>query len=216
MKAYGGWQFPDEETHLLAQLARWHHVIDGRLTYQYPIYATALTQCGARRGTAVDVGAHVGLWSFWMARDFAQVIAFEPVAAHRQCWVANMPPRPHDVLYPVALGAEAGSVALVTARPSSTGGTVIDGAGAIPLRTLDSFALDRVDLLKIDCEGTEGDVLRGAVATLTRCRPVVAVEQRPKLLNRLTAAPRAALDLLESLGAAVVWTDAHDFVLRFG
>jgi hypothetical protein len=115
----------------------------------------------------------------------------------------------------VALGASSGSVGLVTPHQNSSGGTVIRGAGDVPLRTLDSFALDRVDLLKIDCEGTECDVLRGAIETLVRCRPVVAVEQRPKLLKTLSYAPRAALHVLEQLGASVVWTDTNDFVLRF-
>lgn len=42
--------------------------------------------------------------------------------------------------------------------------------------TIDSFALERLDFLKIDVEGMEIDVLRGARATIARCRPIVMAE----------------------------------------
>lgn len=42
--------------------------------------------------------------------------------------------------------------------------------------TVDSWRLSRVDFIKIDVEGMELDVLRGAYATIEACRPVLAVE----------------------------------------
>ena len=45
-----------------------------------------------------------------------------------------------------------------------------------PLIAVDDLRLDRADLLKIDVEGMEMDVLRGATATLLKCRPVILVE----------------------------------------
>jgi FkbM family methyltransferase len=42
--------------------------------------------------------------------------------------------------------------------------------------TVDSFALDRIDLIKIDVEGMELDVLEGAAQSVMRCHPVLLVE----------------------------------------
>ncbi|AXQ69799.1 methyltransferase [Caulobacter phage CcrSC] len=47
----------------------------------------------------------------------------------------------------------------------------------MPCHTLDSFGLEDVDYLKIDVEGFELRVLRGAEATIERFRPVIVIEQ---------------------------------------
>ena len=39
---------------------------------------------------ALDVGAHVGIWSTRLAQKFKRVIAFEPVPKHIECWKQNM------------------------------------------------------------------------------------------------------------------------------
>ena len=52
------------------------------------------------------------------------------------------------------------------AKPTSTVKTL----------AIDSLELKRLDLLKIDVEGMEGEVLDGAAATITRCKPVLFVE----------------------------------------
>lgn len=212
MMTYDAWTFPDGERHLPAKLAKGNLRVDGRLTYQYALYAEGARHCAARR-VAVDVGAHVGLFSFWMVRDFDQVVAFEPVATHRACWLANVPARPQDVLHGCALGARAGGVRLEPVTVTSSGGTYVAGPGDVPMRTLDSFALPVVDLLKVDCEGFERDVLKGALATLTRTRPVCIVEQRPAQVARYHAGPTEAIALLRQLGAQVAWTDRRDYVL---
>lgn len=46
----------------------------------------------------------------------------------------------------------------------------------VPCRSVDSLALDRCDFMKIDVEGAELDVLKGAEATLQRHEPVLFLE----------------------------------------
>jgi hypothetical protein len=41
---------------------------------------------------------------------------------------------------------------------------------------LDSYALDDVAFLKIDAQGADGEIVRGAVDTIRRCQPVVVFE----------------------------------------
>lgn len=214
MMHFNRWQFPDGEVHLPARMRKGNLFVDGRLTYQYPLYERAATRCKERR-VAVDVGAHVGLLSYWMVRDFERVIAVEPVEAHRECWLANVPHRRTDELHACALGAFEGFVRMEMPVPGSSGGTRVAGPGPIPMVTLDSFELPVVDLLKIDCEGYEVDVLAGAKATIARCRPVVAVEQRAKLVSTFGHGKADAVKWLKQLGADLVWTDTHDYILAF-
>ncbi len=56
--------------------------------------------------------------------------------------------------------------------------SLIDAGQGYDVRivTLDSLALPRLDLLKVDVEGMEAKVLIGAKKTLQRCRPVIFAE----------------------------------------
>lgn len=213
---WDAWTFPAHETHLPKRMRKFNLRVPGldgqpRHTYQYPLYQQALKACPSRR-VAVDVGAHIGLFSYWMVRDFGQLVAFEPVDDHRACWQINVPARPQDVLFPYALGAVTGRVALTTPVGSS-GGTHISGAGDILLQPLDTFEFQVVDLLKVDCEGYELEVLQGAAATLRRCRPICCVEQRPRTTAAAGHGPADAVRWLQRLGAVVRWTDHRDYVL---
>lgn len=214
MLTWDHWKFPDAETHLPQRMRKFNIRVEGRQTYQYPLYTVAVQHCRQRR-VAVDVGAHVGLFSFWMVRDFAQVIAFEPMESHRECWKANVPAREVDVLYPYALGAREASVRLQPPDVHSSGGTRVVGPGDVPMRTLDSFTLDRMDFLKIDCEGYELEVVMGGAETIKRCRPTVCVEQRARTVAQFKHGPTDAVKVLQRLGGSVAWTDRSDYVVTF-
>ena len=45
-----------------------------------------------------------------------------------------------------------------------------------PMQPIDAWNLERLDFLKLDVEGMEQEVLRGARATLARCKPIILVE----------------------------------------
>lgn len=170
--------------------------VNGRLTYQYRKLEYAMKHVTQRR-CAVDVGAHVGLWSMHLADLFETVRAFEPNPVTADVWRWNVP-NPNATLERCALGNRSGAVGLAL-QEGHTGHTRIDGDGPIPIETLDSFDLKDVDLIKIDVEGYELDVVKGAEQTLRRCRPVVVVEQKGED-GRLGMEPDGALHWLERLG----------------
>lgn len=198
MIAFDQWQLPDGETHLQEWMATVNRRVDGRLTYQFHKYEAAVKYCRERR-IAVDAGAHVGLWSFWMARDFGQLIAFEPHPEHRSCWQRNMDGVTNADLFPYALGPAMASVAIKTG-PSSSGDTFVDldQTGTIPQWPLDRFTFDALDFLKIDAEGYEVFILEGAEATINRHRPVVIVEQKPGHGKKYGVSDTSGAELLKS------------------
>jgi FkbM family methyltransferase len=216
--ADGGWMLPDVELHLQEWMSKVNDRRDGRLLYQGHKYRKALSFCEDRSGAAVDVGAHVGLWSWQMAKDFARVEAFEPVSEHCDCWEANMRELSNARLHRVALGREPGTVTLRCRTPGSSGDTGVDpvaerstlrasvdpdGGEPAPMIALDSLALDGVSFMKLDCEGYELRVLEGAIETLRRNRPVLVVEQKPQtgMTERYGFELWHVVDLLSGLGA---------------
>ena len=172
-----------------------------------------------RPGTIVDVGAHDGLLTVPFSRlPSSRVLAFEPLPrafsrltrAVADAHGGTVPP--HVELHAEALGDHAGEITL--ALPVLDGepqeqwaSTAKDYKGfegrrisveriRVPLRTLDSFALTDVTHMKVDAEGAEYEVFRGATETLRRCRPLITseIEERHRLGS--TWAVPAFLDAL--------------------
>ena len=82
-------------------------------------------------------------------------------------------------------------------------------------RTLDSFALPQIDFLKIDCEGYEYFILKGAEQTVRRDRPCIVVEQKPGKGSMYGLDDRDAVKLLQSWGAELKFEIAGDFCLAW-
>lgn len=194
---------PEGEQHLTQDMAR---------AYQADKRQAALAHCKDFR-SAVDVGAHCGLWSMHLVGRFQAVHAFEPLEVHRECFRANVPEK-HAYLYACALGSQHGRVRF-TSRPGCSAHSVIAGEGEIPLHPLDDFDFQDVDLLKLDCVGYELEVLIGARKTLARCRPVVSVEQKPGYAEALGLPVRGAVDYLLGMGAKVRAEQSGVFVLSW-
>jgi hypothetical protein len=82
------------------------------------------------------------------------------------------------------------------------GGISLNGVGEgedVPLFTLDSFALPTLRLLKVDVEGMEAEVLRGARETIGRLRPILHVE------NDRRAHSEQLMKLIDELGYNMWW-----------
>jgi FkbM family methyltransferase len=205
-----GWVLPRSDKHFAAYLASAPKV-DGRRMYQPRHIQAALARCAQRR-VAVDAGAHVGMWSYYLARAFATVHAFEPAALMCHCFERNVEAK-NVALHRVALGNRSGTVkSQVVAHNTGASFVNEDGPGDVPLKRLDDYALESVDLLKVDVEGYERFVLEGARETLLRCRPVVLIEQKP-YSERYGVAQYAALEYLQSLGAVLIDRVVEDFLL---
>lgn len=210
MIEYGGWHFPDGEKHLPEWLASNGVKVDGRLAYQYKKLSAAISYCKTFRN-AVDVGAHIGLWTYYLASKFAHVDSFEPVAAHRECFTRNIEAK-NVTLHACALGEEDDFISITTA-PTSSGDSRVDGPGEIPMKRLDDFKLQDVDFMKLDCEGAELFVLKGGERTIRRCRPVICVEQKPGRAQRFGLPEKGAVEYLQGMGYKMVQELSGDFIL---
>ena len=221
MKQHQGIWLPDADTHFAGHLDKGPK-IDGAGTYQHAKLEMALKLC-KNRVCAIDIGAHVGLWSRTLAREFETVIAFEPVPEHQECFKRNLnnPTRKSRVvLHPFALGVEHREIFIDTI-PDNSGNARVSQIGSIAqsvkvkMHRLDDyiFAAHGVNFIKIDVEGWELDVIKGGKDTILRYKPVMVVEQKPGHGQRYGVSDRAAVDLLLTWGAREAWVKNGDHCL---
>jgi FkbM family methyltransferase len=137
----------------------------------------------------VDVGANIGLYTCLARSEGKHAIAVEPQPRNLECLYASLSLNgwTDTEVYPLALGDRCGLVTLYGASGPSA--SLLAGWAAyskrfrqtIPLTTLDNLVGNRLDgkklLIKIDVEGAEFDVLKGAQRILTTLpRPTWVVE----------------------------------------
>lgn len=144
-----------------------------------------------RQHVAVDVGANMGEFAFFMARHAGTVVAFEP---NRDLWPALRRLLGGGVrLESAALSSAPGNASFryvedntgVATVETSNPLSMIENPAEIrtrtvELRTLDSFNLDRVSFIKIDVEGHEEAVIEGAIEMLRRNRPCLLIESEDR------------------------------------
>jgi FkbM family methyltransferase len=163
---------------------------------------------------ALDIGANIGTHTLAMARLVGPqgfVFAFEPQRLVFQTLCANMALNALTNVHCVnaAVGEKPGWLHISDPDPGvaeNFGGvqlTLMSGsAQAAPVAqvTLDEFvAVTQVKLIKVDVEGMEAAVLRGGVATLSRFRPILYVE------NAIADKSADLLTLLRDLGYVCFW-----------
>jgi len=157
---------------------------------------------GPSGGTFVDVGANIGNHAVYFGKFLADfVLAIEPAAAAADALEKNL--SENDItacrVLRCGAGAQAG-LARAVVEPTNLGATrlSVGAGGTVPLTTLDEILRDLpgppVRFLKIDVEGMELDVLRGARELLE--------QQKPQLCVELMTRPQyeAAEALLRGLG----------------
>ena len=200
MHEHYGWYFPDFETHFPKMLKK---SVDKGLPpeYQIAVRRRSVELCAKRR-TALDIGANVGLWSRDLVDNFAKVVAFEPVAVFRECLEKNVTGA-NFFISPLALGDHDTQATMIITEGNS-GHSHLDpatlGTGDVQVVKLDNLNMEDVDYIKIDCEGYEYRVLQGAEQTVKRCRPIMVIEQKPHDAYSKDYGQFAAIELLKSWG----------------
>jgi FkbM family methyltransferase len=134
------------------------------------------------RGRVIDVGAHHGIYSYGLLGKAEAVEAFEPLPDPYLA-LASVGGRLHA--HRVALSDHEGTGVLhvphINGRPETGLASLAPGSGIqtaieVPLHRLDRYEFRDVVLIKIDVEGHEGAVLRGAQDTIGRNRPLLCIE----------------------------------------
>jgi FkbM family methyltransferase len=174
--------------------------------YELPIYQYIMSNKNLKsKKLALDVGAHVGIWSRRLMSDFEYVHAFEPLPVHYNCLVANTATHSTDIIktYNVALSDKSGVVNMQQTFENS-GQSKISDDGELEIKcvTLDSLSLEP-GFIKIDVEGHEDKVLMGSIETLSRNKPVMMIEIWDK--NTVVLLDKIGFKLERSFGSNCVF-----------
>ena len=169
-----------------------------------------------KSGILLDVGANLGSFSLTLARLCPDCIvhSFEPSPETFMRLKANMArnQKVNVKIHPLALGKETGHLQFVNDQSSPgtnhlvgqaemTAGSTIE----VEVSTIDQFLKTngepKVAFLKIDVEGFEADVLRGAAHTLLnhRCQAGL-IELCPGNLRRVGSSVEDLLECVEQVG----------------
>lgn len=130
----------------------------------------------------LDVGANIGTHAVAFAKRGAHVMAFEPQRFVHQLLTGNVALNELTNVEPIraAVSSSCGSTQVAICELGSVAnfGGVSIGAGNDTVRTMtiDSLRLPRCGLIKVDVEGHEVDVLRGARETIAKFRPALFLE----------------------------------------
>lgn len=150
----------------------------------------------------VEVGANIGSHTVPMSKAVGPsgaVHAFEPQRLIHQLLSANLALNDCFNVFPQrkALGRDIGCVEICDIPPHYplNYGNIVVGVDyegslmmeSVPLISVDSLALPRVDFLKVDAEGMDLQVLEGAIETLAAHRPAVFVETTPSNAAEMSA-----------------------------
>jgi len=155
----------------------------------------SIPQCDVKENDIVfDIGAHIGFFSYFASQKGAkEVYAFEPnpyvfeiLKKHAEMWSDKIKP------FEIALSFQNGEVELFVHEKIGLGSTILQNRENSSLKfnrynesirvktmTLDSFVkeynVERVDFIKIDAEGSEREILKGAKETIKKFKPRMAI-----------------------------------------
>jgi FkbM family methyltransferase len=190
------------------------------LVVAYEPYIAAVMRGQLKRGDVVfDIGAHTGVWSAYAGRlvgKSGDIIACEPSPAYE---LLKRTARNYRQIRPLNIGIGAkNEQAVFHAQGHASSSSFVREATdinahfqsdvpiteeTVTLKTLDCL-IDELgvspDLIKVDVEGFEVEVIKGARKTLSHCRSAWIIEVHPPQLSISGGSDAELTGMLESQG----------------
>lgn len=167
-----------------------------------------------RDSVVIDIGGHAGRHAAVFIEEIGcrRVMIFEPLPAQREYLRTRFEAQPDVRILPYALSASNGTAEFVVneAAPEESGlkeriynDPAAKRLSRITVETsrLDDLTADlpAVDYIKIDTEGAEVDIIRGAEMLLARCKPILSIEYGQPGYSVYGYTRWTLFDLLESM-----------------
>jgi FkbM family methyltransferase len=187
-----GWWIPFQDQHNTV----------GILNKQSREYVPKVLKHLKNTRTVIQAGGNVGIYPFQLSKSFDRVVTCEPDTGNRRCLVENLTERDvrNVTVIDGALGAATQRVGL-NRNDLNIGMHKVDLDGEdVRMTTIDFLAQQDVDLIWLDVEGMETPILRGAMDTIEKYRPCIAVEENTQVKYYLEYDPVPPSQFLSKLG----------------
>ena len=186
-----GWHWPKDDT------GTWKFLLEN---FDLPGKISSYVD---NKKVMVQAGGNCGMYPKQYSKIFDTVYTFEPDWLNFYCLAMNCPEE-NIIKSQGCLGSDPGLVNLHI-KSKSRGKSFINGSGRYPIYLIDNLGLTACDLIHLDIEGYEYFALSGAVVTIKKFKPVIAIEMwdppPSKYLNRFgDNINQKTKDLLASLG----------------
>lgn len=160
-----------------------------KIFYEHDLLFHLYKIISKKKSTIIDIGANIGNHSIYFGKYLCnKVIAIEPSQMHsnilRKNLSANLSEHQYEVMQ-IAVGNEEGYANLVFPSDINLGAAKIDTTSnnsnlkseKVPIKKLDNIINDiNIFMLKIDVEGFEIDVLKGAENLIKNNLPHIIIE----------------------------------------
>lgn len=164
--------------------------------------------------TILDCGANIGNHSIYFAKicDAKKVISFEAVSSTYDILKRNIELNDlSDIveIRNVALGDGDRNVSMDISRDNLGGSHVVENSsGNTRMVTLDESVNERVDFMKVDVEGYEYNLLKGAGRILKESRPSMMIEIKKENYSKVDS-------LLKRYGYIGNWQSGEDYIYSY-
>ena len=176
----------------------------GRIGYEDSVINWCIQNFANPDKTFIDIGAHVGSYSWSLAPHFKHVHAFEPNREVYNCLCANNYLKGQSQRITTYCNGISNRYVIMTyhVRCSDGGGngfaeTQLDDdtqvgrtleTRQLKVKTLDDYNFDNIGFIKIDVEGHEEDVIDGAIETINNCDfpPIIFESWKPGMHHNLS------------------------------
>ena len=178
----------------------------------------------------IECGCHIGVHTVKMASLCKTIYGFEPMPDTYHVLAKNIRLNgiQNAVLYKKGVADKSGMTKYAWSIAGNPGGSGLannpmgvpswcppmDKTIDVELMTIDSMNLDRLDFMKLDVEGYEPLVIKGAINTITKYKPVIVMEIWKSHYTTeidLQYATELFKDLLD-IGYAVKYVAGADFI----
>jgi FkbM family methyltransferase len=180
--------------------------------------------------TAIDIGCRHGKYTELLRNDFKAIECFEPRPTLPSFWenVGGKKKYKHKIrYYSCALGDVKKEVRMYGAiihddnwwKNTKTGRNAYENKSKlhkVAQKTLDSFGFKDVDFIKIDVEGHELQVLKGAAETISIYKPTIILEQNSLMKEWGKGEKFDGINFLKTLDYhQVAFDGAMDYIMKF-
>lgn len=189
MKKIRDYYIPANDRHFIEYLNQFEH-------YQEAQRNRALSHV-KNWSFAIDIGANIGLWAKDLSSYFDKLVCFEPNPNCINYLKKNIKIQTATI-YSCALGSKEENKNLFIHPINSGASSFVDNTkigvdeesrpvyGSFPeetlkvnvnIKKLDNFNFKKIDFIKIDVQGYEFEVLKGAEITLSINNPIICIEE---------------------------------------